>query len=249
MRVSDSVLKYNTRFRGEPGQKVFPFTGEAGKDSGKDEGRGVTTSRDNNPRQRGVATAVDANYWEGIDNHGQRTAVMGESRHILQANQRDELYTKKVAGAVHEHMGNNQSPMVINHQERPEDRPPISEEGQSGGSGLLYNKEYSYALSNSPHFVTDEPEIPMYDGKLNNSDSIVGTLKATEGGSGTKFTTDGVRIRKLTPKECWRLQGFPDWAFERAEEVNSDTQLYKQAGNAVTTNVVRDIGNRLAEVL
>ena len=58
-----------------------------------------------------------------------------------------------------------------------------------------------------------------------------------------------VRIRKLTPRECWRLQGFPDQAFEAAQKVNSDTQLYKQAGNAVTTNVVKDIGDRLAEEL
>lgn len=35
------------------------------------------------------------------------------------------------------------------------------------------------------------------------------------------------RIRKLTPRECWRLQGFPDWAFDKAQEVNSNSQLYK----------------------
>lgn len=53
------------------------------------------------------------------------------------------------------------------------------------------------------------------------------------------------RIRRLTPKECWRLQGFPDWAFERATKVNSDTQLYKQAGNAVTVPVIYEIAKRL----
>mgnify|MGYP003085681288 FL=1 len=53
------------------------------------------------------------------------------------------------------------------------------------------------------------------------------------------------RIRKLTPKECWRLQGFPDWAFERAEKVNSNSQLYKQAGNSVTVNVIEAIARRL----
>lgn len=49
------------------------------------------------------------------------------------------------------------------------------------------------------------------------------------------------RIRKLTPKECWRLQSFPDWAFEKARKVTSDNQLYKQAGNTVTINVVIEI--------
>lgn len=53
------------------------------------------------------------------------------------------------------------------------------------------------------------------------------------------------RIRKLTPKECWRLQGFPDWAFERAAKVNSNSQLYKQAGNSVTVNVIEAIAKEL----
>lgn len=53
------------------------------------------------------------------------------------------------------------------------------------------------------------------------------------------------RIRKLTPKECWRLQGFPDWAFDKAQEVNSNSQLYKQAGNSVTVNVIAAIAQGL----
>lgn len=53
------------------------------------------------------------------------------------------------------------------------------------------------------------------------------------------------RIRKLTPRECWRLQGFPDWAFDKAKEVNSKSQLYKQAGNSVTVNVIAAIAERL----
>lgn len=53
--------------------------------------------------------------------------------------------------------------------------------------------------------------------------------------------SDGYRIRKLTPRECWRLQGFPDWAFDKAQKVNSNSQLYKQAGNSVTVNVIEAI--------
>lgn len=53
-------------------------------------------------------------------------------------------------------------------------------------------------------------------------------------------------IRKLTPKECWRLQGFSDDQFEKAEKAGiSNSQLYKQAGNAVTVDVVEQIGKRL----
>ncbi len=59
---------------------------------------------------------------------------------------------------------------------------------------------------------------------------------------------DGLRIRKLTPLECWRLQGFPDWTFHKARDAGiSDSQLYKQAGNAVTVNVVYEIARRFKE--
>lgn len=54
-----------------------------------------------------------------------------------------------------------------------------------------------------------------------------------------------ISIRKLTPKECFRLQGWEDIYFERAEMVNSDSQLYKQAGNGVTVTVIEAIGNRM----
>lgn len=58
-----------------------------------------------------------------------------------------------------------------------------------------------------------------------------------------------VRIRRLTPREVWRLQGFPDEYFDKAKAAGiSDTQLYKQAGNGVTVNVARAIGERLKEV-
>lgn len=48
-------------------------------------------------------------------------------------------------------------------------------------------------------------------------------------------------IRKLTPKECWRLMGFDDEDFEKAAKVNSNTQLYKQAGNSIVVNVLEAI--------
>lgn len=54
-----------------------------------------------------------------------------------------------------------------------------------------------------------------------------------------------IAIRKLTPKECFRLQGWADDYFEKAAFVNSDSQLYKQAGNGVTVNVIFDIAKKL----
>ena len=55
------------------------------------------------------------------------------------------------------------------------------------------------------------------------------------------------RIRKLTPKECWRLMGFTDEEFQRAEAVNSNTQLYKQAGNSIVVDVLQGIFKSLLE--
>ena len=72
-----------------------------------------------------------------------------------------------------------------------------------------------------------------------------GICRTLQSGTDEYNVFDNARIRKLTPKECWRLQGFPDWAFKKATEVNSDTQLYKQAGNSVTVNVIEEIAKRL----
>lgn len=75
------------------------------------------------------------------------------------------------------------------------------------------------------------------------------TLTTMQGGGQEpkiKLSYDS-RIRKLTPRECWRLQGFPDWAFDKAQAVNSDSQLYKQAGNSVTVPVIAAIGRNLKE--
>ena len=60
------------------------------------------------------------------------------------------------------------------------------------------------------------------------------------------MTVDGFRIRKLTPLECWRLQGFTDEQFYKAKNDGvSNSQLYKQAGNSVTVNVIDAIARKL----
>lgn len=64
-------------------------------------------------------------------------------------------------------------------------------------------------------------------------------------GSHAGVIDKGFRIRKLTPKECWRLQGWKDEDFEKAAKVCSASQLYKQAGNGVTVPVIYEIAKRL----
>lgn len=55
----------------------------------------------------------------------------------------------------------------------------------------------------------------------------------------------GLRISKQTPKECWRLMGFSDEDFDKASKVNSNAQLYKQAGNSIVVNVLMAIFRQL----
>ena len=59
------------------------------------------------------------------------------------------------------------------------------------------------------------------------------------------MVSDTMRIRKLTPKECFRLMGFNDADFEKASAVNSNTQLYKQAGNSIAVPVTQHIFTQL----
>lgn len=82
-------------------------------------------------------------------------------------------------------------------------------------------------------------------GRVYGIDGISPTLNTMQGGGREPKILIDKKIRKLTPMECWRLQGFPDWAFDKAQEVNSNSQLYKQAGNSVTVNVIKAIGERL----
>ena len=64
----------------------------------------------------------------------------------------------------------------------------------------------------------------------------------TGDGCGTGAVVGRLRIRYLTPRECWRLMGFPDWAFDRARDVpTAKTQLYRQAGNSIVVDVLMAI--------
>lgn len=94
-------------------------------------------------------------------------------------------------------------------------------------------------------------------GQVSNEGSQSGTVYATDGLSpnlcaGTHGYANGnivcsFGIRKLTPRECWRLMGYNDKDFEKAQKVNSNTQLYKQAGNAIVKQCLMSIFKNLIE--
>lgn len=76
-------------------------------------------------------------------------------------------------------------------------------------------------------------------------DGVSRTVRASGRGSTDRHSWDVIkhdlRIRKLTPLSCWRLMGFDDADFEKAAKVNSNTQLYKQAGNSIVVDVLEAI--------
>lgn len=80
-----------------------------------------------------------------------------------------------------------------------------------------------------------------------NNYGMAGVLEYTNPDQIGAAVADGnqYRIRKLTPKECWRLMGFSDEDFGKAAKVNSDTQLYKQAGNSIVVDVLYNIFKEL----
>lgn len=86
-------------------------------------------------------------------------------------------------------------------------------------------------------------------GRVYDVEGISPTLNTMQGGGREPKIAlpigKNYKIRKLTPRECWRLQGFSDELFDKAQTVNSNSQLYKQAGNSVTVNVIEEIAKRL----
>lgn len=80
------------------------------------------------------------------------------------------------------------------------------------------------------------------------SQGITRTVKANGGSGNIPKTIEGLRIRKLTPLECWRLQGFTDEQFYKAKDSGvSNSQLYKQSGNAITISVANAIIKKITE--
>lgn len=77
-----------------------------------------------------------------------------------------------------------------------------------------------------------------FEQNVYDSGGLVRSIKSESGSGNIPKVIEQYRIRKLTPLECWRLMGFTDEDFEKAAQVNSNTQLYRQAGNSICKNVL-----------
>ena len=82
--------------------------------------------------------------------------------------------------------------------------------------------------------------------RVYNPEGLAPTLNTMQGGNRQPFINLPPRVRRLTPLECWRLQGFPDECYDLANEIGlSNTRQYKALGNAITVPVFRAIAERL----
>lgn len=136
-----------------------------------------------------ASTAIDANYWKGIDNHGARTAIVRWSHDKGVVDTQAPSLRASSGGGLRKH-------------------PVILQRGRGKNHGGV---------------KATAPTVSSHDYPNNN---LLGK---------------GATVRRLTPTECERLQGFPDgWT-----KGVSDTQRYKSLGNAVTVNVVRAVAARL----
>lgn len=108
-------------------------------------------------------------------------------------------------------------------------------------------KQASETMNENIDLIEEGMTINSYNKTLN-STGVSPTVTTRPEGFKTAIlpVTNNLRIRKLTPLECWRLQGFSDEQFYKAKNSGvSNSQLYKQAGNAVTVNVVDAIVGEL----
>ena len=99
---------------------------------------------------------------------------------------------------------------------------PLTAKGQSNWTGSFISPDIESFEKSSTIGSTEPTKINLKDGsQITSNDSL-----------------SGLRIRKLTPKECWRLMGFDDADFDKAAQLNSNSQLYKQAGNSIVVDVL-----------
>lgn len=113
-----------------------------------------------------------------------------------------------------------------------------------------HKRSYKVAVRQVGNIVKQKGFSNPQRGRIYSASGLSPTLSTAQGGGlEPKVLLDNAEIlaiRKLTPKECWRLQGFSDKQFDKAKQASiSNSQLYKQAGNAVTVNVIEEIGKRL----
>jgi len=217
--------------RGQSRPKVFPIT-ETSIDDGRitEESRekwkrlsfsAITSRAGSRIDDNFISHTIDANYWEGTT-----------AKDILDHKRRTMVFLGGISGE-------NKKKWLDDGNERSRNYPQGQRVYSTEGISAQINAQGGgWGAKTGLYQIPQTAQALQTDGFLR---------------SGTSFGTDNPQssrnIRRLTPKECERLQGFPDeWTkyglFDDGEKLISDTQRYKCLGNAVTTNVITEIARR-----
>jgi DNA (cytosine-5)-methyltransferase 1 len=229
---------------------------------GKIEGNGFASVTDATIEQigRGVASTVCSRYYKGASGHNDNLVIepkqqIADFRYDEGLRVRDEFISPTLCKA-RDGRDISTSIMII------EDAAPMVKEiGQvssdNSQAGKVYDADgifptlcagtHGYAMGNVavPVLTPDRPEKRQNGRRFKDDGDEMFTLTAQDKHGVAIMDGEHKTIRRLTPRECFRLQGFPDEYFDRAASVSSDTQLYKQAGNSVTVPVIYEIAKRL----
>ena len=171
-----------------------------------------------------VSTTIDRNYWKGIDNHGQRT--------MIQVGNIDQRGHNSLWGRVYDPEG-------------------LSATINAHGGGLGAKTGLYRMVGRNPANPSDRTTGAPTEQRLEpNSQGISNTITTVQKDN---LWVEGDRVRRLTPRETERLQGFPDdWTkygvFDGVTKTMSDTRRYMGTGNAVPTVVVTGIGKKLLTI-
>lgn len=249
-------------FRGQRGRKIFPIGGEDEKSSAKRLGINIlgNTKNPNGTAQgtrdivhdpKGIVGTLTATDYKGPKQvaipvltpdrankrqNGRRFKSDGEPMFTLTAQDRHGIVIAGNLPGSHEQNGRVYDINGIS---------PTLNTMQGGGRQPKIRVREATKKGYAEASVGDSVNLSHPNSKTRRGRVGEGIANTLVTGDSQGVVTPNFRIRKLTPRECWRLQGFPDWAFDKAQEVNSNSQLYKQAGNSVTVNVIKEIARYL----
>ena len=249
-------------FRGQRGRKIFPIGGEDEKSSAKRLGINIlgNTKNPNGTAQgtrdivhdpKGIVGTLTATDYKGSKQvaipvltpdrankrqNGRRFKSDGEPMFTLTAQDRHGIVIAGNLPGSHEQNGRVYDINGIS---------PTLNTMQGGGRQPKIRVREATKKGYAEASVGDSVNLSHPNSKTRRGRVGEGIANTLVTGDSQGVVTPNFRIRKLTPRECWRLQGFPDWAFDKAQEVNSNSQLYKQAGNSVTVNVIKEIARYL----
>jgi DNA (cytosine-5)-methyltransferase 1 len=187
--------------------------------------------------EKGIAPAV-------MENHGSVTAVVEPSIAIPEATVQGYALAQEGDG------------VYINrpHQKRGVVQKQMIQTIKTSGDdiGVVVKDEHQNVLDAYNKFIDEKGYMPEFFNPYNNSEikdisPTITTMSDRWQSSGTVSIYNNLRIRKLTPRECWRLMGIDDTDFDKAAAVCSNSQLYKQAGNGIVVDVFAAILKNLIE--